>query len=282
MDVVVGRRQFVTTACAAMMCLPDSRLGLSHETEPIVRQPTPEFADLKALVFDVFGTLVDWRNSVIAEGVAWGKATGFQIDWVEFTDRWRLGYRPAMAKVRSGELPWTRLDDLHRMILDDLLEEYHIRGLSEDDKVNWAHVWRRLKPWPDSVAGLSRLKTKYVVAPLSNGNIALMVGLAKFAGFSWDAILGAELVKHYKVDREVYLSVPYYLDIKPEQVMMVAAHRNDLDAARSCGLRTGFIYRPNEFGGGKAGVPDKAQSGDYDVVAVSATALAQQLGAGAG
>jgi 2-haloacid dehalogenase len=261
------------------MCLPDSGPVLTRQTETGVRQQAPELADLKALVFDVFGTLVDWRTSVIAEGVAWGKAKGIQIDWAEFADRWRLGYRPSMAKVRSGELPWTRLDDLHRTILDGLLEEYRIQGLSEDEKVDWAHVWRRLKPWPDSVEGLSRLKTKYIIAPLSNGNIALMVSLAKFTGFPWDAILGAELVRHYKVDREVYLSVPYYLDLKPEQVMMVAAHRNDLDAARSCGLRTGFIYRPGEYGAGKAGVPDKARPGEYEVVATSATDLAQQLGA---
>jgi 2-haloacid dehalogenase len=279
MGVVVGRRQFVASACAAAMCLPDPRVFITHQMENTGRQLTPELADLKALVFDVFGTLVDWRSSVIAEGVAWGKAKGIQIDWVEFADRWRHGYRPSMAKVRNGKLPWTRLDDLHRMILDGLLEEHHIQGLSEDEKVRWAHVWGRLKPWPDSVEGLSRLKVKYIIAPLSNANIALMVNLAKFTGFPWDVILGAELVKHYKQDREVYLSAPFYLDLGPEQVMMVATHRNDLDAARSCGLRTGFIYRPDEYGGGKAGVPDKAQQGDYDVVAVSATDLAQQLGA---
>ncbi|PYU27824.1 MAG: haloacid dehalogenase type II [Acidobacteria bacterium] len=238
-----------------------------------------ELANVKALVFDTFGTVVDWRSSVIAEGMAWGKGKGLQIDWAQFADRWRLGYRPAMDKVRKGEIPWTRLDDLHRMILEGLLKEYHIQGLSEEEKVSWTYVWRRLKPWPDSVEGLTRLKKKFIIAPLSNGNIALMASLAKFGGLPWDAILGSELVHHYKPDREVYVSAPYYLDLKPEEVMMVAAHKGDLQAARSCGLRTGFIYRPNEFGTGSAGVPDKAQPGDYDVVSTSAVDLAQQLGA---
>jgi len=239
---------------------------------------TPELKKVKALVFDTFGTLVDWRGSVIAEGQVWGKAKGLQIDWAQFADRWRLGYRPAMDKVRKGEIPWTRLDDLHRMILEDLLKQYNIGGLSEEEKVHWTYVWRRLKPWPDTVEGLTRLKKKFIIAPLSNGNIALMTNLAKFGGLPWDAILGAELAKHYKPDREVYLSAAYYLDLKPEEVMMVAAHTQDLQAARSGGLRTGFIYRPNEFGGGAAGTPAKAQPGDFDVVSTSAIDLAHHLG----
>ena len=140
---------------------------------------------MKACVFDIFGTVVDWRSSVIAEATRWGKAKGLNIDWTGFTDRWRLGYRPAMDKVRKGEIPWTKLDDLHRMILEDLLKQYKIEGLSEEEKVNWAHVWRRLKPWPDSVEGLSRLKKKYIISPMSNGNVALMTHLAKFAGLPW-------------------------------------------------------------------------------------------------
>jgi 2-haloacid dehalogenase len=243
------------------------------------RELAPELKKVKALVFDTFGTIVDWRESVTVEGMAWGKAKGLQIDWAQFADRWRLGYRPAMDKVRKGQIPWTRLDDLHRMILEDLLKEYNIRGLSEEEKVSWTYVWRRLKPWSDSVQGLTRLKKRYVIAPLSNGNIALMTNLAKFGGLPWDAILGSELVKHYKPDREVYLSAAYYLDLKPEEVMMVAAHVGDLQAARSCGLQTGFIYRPNEFGNGSAGKPDKAQPGDFDVVSISTIDLAHQLGA---
>lgn len=234
---------------------------------------------VKALVFDTFGTIVDWRSSVIAEGVAWGRAKGLNIDWASFADRWRLGYGPAMNKVRKSEIPWTNLDDLHRMILEGLLKEFAIKNLSEQEIVSWTYVWRRLKPWPDSVEGLTRLKKKYIIAPLSNGNIALMTSLAKFGGLPWDAILGAELVKHYKPDNEVYQSAPYFLGLKPDEVMMCAAHLGDLHAARKNGLRTGFISRPNEFGNGSAGVPDKAKPGDFDIVSVSVVDLATQMGA---
>jgi 2-haloacid dehalogenase len=164
------------------------------------------------------------------------------------------------------------------MILDDLLKQYKIAGLSDGEKSNWAHVWRRLKPWPDSVEGLRRLKEKYLISPMSNGNVALMTRLAKFGGLPWDVILGSDLVKHYKPDREMYLSAPFYLDLKPEEVMMCAAHVPDLQAALSHGLRTGFIYRPDEYGGGPVGVPDKAKPGDFDVVSVSMIHLAEQMG----
>ncbi|MBZ5644143.1 MAG: haloacid dehalogenase type II [Acidobacteriia bacterium] len=240
--------------------------------------PKPELASVKALVFDTFGTVVDWRNSVIAEGKTWGKEKNLKINWEEFADRWRLGYHPAMEKVRKGEIPWTRLDDLHRMILEDLLKNYKIAGLTEQEKVNWTHAWRRLHPWPDSVEGLTRLKKQYTIAPLSNGNIALMASLAKFGGLPWDAILGAELARHYKPDREVYVSAYYFLDLKPEEVMMCAAHSADLEAARQCGLRTGFIHRPTEYGNGHVRIADKAAPGDFDVVSESIIDLAQQMG----
>jgi 2-haloacid dehalogenase len=260
-------------SCAAVTTFSEWNLSFGAQD---ARQGS---ATVKALVFDTFGTIVDWRSSIIAEGVAWGKAKGLNINWADFADRWRLGYGPAMNKVRKGEVPWTRLDDLHRMILEDLLKEFKIKDLSEGEIVSWTYVWRRLKPWPDSVEGLTRLKKKYIIAPLSNGNIALMTNLAKFGGLPWDAILGAELVKHYKPDNEVYLSAPYFLGLKPEEVMMCAAHDTDLNAARRNGLRTGFIYRPDEFGNGAAGVPDKAKPGDFDVVSVSAVDLARQMGA---
>jgi 2-haloacid dehalogenase len=245
----------------------------------MAQEARPGSTMVKALVFDTFGTVVDWRGSVIAEGVAWGKAKGLNINWADFADRWRLGYIPAMNKVRTGELPWTRLDDLHRMILEDLVKEFKIQNLTEEEIVSWTYVWRRLKPWPDSVEGLTRLKKKYIIAPLSNGNIALMTNLARFGGLPWDAILGAELVKHYKPDNEVYLSAPYFLGLKPEEVMMCAAHASDLEGARRKGLRTGFIARPDEFGNGSAGVPDKVKPGDFDTVSVSLVDLAKQMGA---
>jgi len=239
----------------------------------------PELANVKACVFDIFGTVVDWRSSVIAEVSSWGHTKGLNINWAEFTDRWRLGYGPTMDKVRKGEIPWTNLDDLQRVILENLLRQYKIEGLTQKEKVYRAHVWRRLRPWPDSIEGLTRLKQKYIISPMSNGNVALMTGLAKFAGLPWDLILATDLVKHYKPDREMYMSAPFYLDLKPEEVMMCAAHTSDLRSARKCGLRTGFIYRPNEYGGGSAGVPDRAEPGDFDAVSTSIVDLAQQMGA---
>jgi 2-haloacid dehalogenase len=280
MGLKLDRRKFLVAAGAGAAAISFSELrpALAQRATRDPREVKPELANVKALVFDTFGTVVDWRNSVIVEGMAWGKAKGLHVNWADFTDHWRLGYQPAMDKVRKGEIPWTRLDDLHRMILDELLKEFKIDGLTEEDKVSWTHVWRRLKPWPDSVEGLTRLKRKYVIAPLSNGNIALMTNLAKFGGLPWDAILGAKLARHYKPDREVYVSAYYYLDLKPEEVMMCAAHAPDLRAARSSGLRTGFIYRPNEYGNGPVGVADKAKTGDFDVVSVSMTDLAEQMG----
>jgi len=215
---------------------------------------------------------------VIADATRRGKAKSLNLNWVEFADRLRLGYGPAMNKVRKSEIPWTRLDDLQRMILEDLLKQYRIEELSEEEKIDWAHVWRRLKPWPDSVEGLTRLKRKYIVLPMSNGNVALMTNLAKFGGLPWDVVLGSDLVQHYKPDREMYLSAPFYLDLKPDEVMMCAAHVDDLQAVRSYGLRTGFIYRPNEYGGGPVEVPDKAKPGEFDVVSASIVDLARHLG----
>lgn len=234
-------------------------------------------AGVKAMVFDTFGTVVDWRGSIIAEGTAWGKAKGISIDWARFADRWRGGYAPAMNKVRKGELPWTKLDALHRMILEELLTEFGVTGLTEEEKDHWNRVWHRLKPWPDSVAGLTRLKKKYTIAPLSNGNVSLLADMGKHAGLPWDLILSAELARHYKTDREAYLTAVELLSLKAEEVMMVAAHRGDLDAARGCGLRTGFIHRPGEFGGRRRG--DTAKSGDFDVVAGDMVDLAAKMGA---
>src|SRR5215470_17731334 len=232
----------------------------------------------KALVFDTFGTVVDWRGSIIEEGKAWSKTKAFEIDWAGFADRWRAGYAPSMDKVRKGELPWTKLDDLHRMILDQLLMEFRMMpSLTEDEKDHLNRVWHRLKPWPDSVPGLRRLKKKFTIAPLSNGNVALLADMAKNAGIPWDLILSAELAKHYKPDRETYLMAVDLLTLKPEEVMMTAAHRNDLEAARSFGLRTGFIHRADEYGPSRRG--DTAKPGDFDVVAEDMLDLAAKMGA---
>lgn len=236
---------------------------------------------VKALVFDTFGTVVDWRGSIIAEGLAWSGAIGdardSTIDWARFADRWRDGYAPAMERVRTGDLPWTKLDDLHRMILNTLMPEFGMNGLSEAEIDHWNKVWHRLKPWPDAIAGLTRLKKKYIIAPLSNGNVSLLTDMAKNAGLPWDLILSAELAKHYKPDREAYLTAVELLGLKPQEVMMAAAHSGDLRAAASFGLRTGFIYRPNERGSG--GRADQAKPGEFDIVSTDIVDLAAQLGA---
>ena len=241
-----------------------------------VRRGKAQARGVKALVFDTFGTVVDWRGSIIAEGSEWGKAKGISIDWARFADRWRAGYAPSMEKVRKGEMPWTKLDALHRMILDSLLKEFEIQGLTEEEKDHWNRVWHRLKPWPDSVAGLARLKKKYTIAPLSNGNVSLLADMAKNAGLPWDLILSAELARHYKPDRESYLTAVELLSLKPEETMMAAAHRGDLQAARSFGLRTGFIHRPKEYGPTRPA--DTAKPGDFDVVAEDMVDLAEKMG----
>jgi 2-haloacid dehalogenase len=226
---------------------------------------------VKALVFDTFGTVVDWRGSIIAEGATWVR----NIDWSHFADRWRAGYAPSMNKVRNGEMPWTNLDQLNRALLEDLLGEFHVEGLSEEEKDHWNRIWHRLNPWPDAVEGLTRIRTMYTIAPLSNGNVALLTNMAKRAGLPWDLILSAELARHYKPDREVYLIAPDLLGLRPEEVMMCAAHTSDLMAARSCGLGTGFIHRPREFG--PARNADEARPGDFDIVASDILDLAKQL-----
>ena len=233
---------------------------------------------VKALVFDTFGTVVDWRGSIVEEGKAWEKSRGgATIEWGRFADRWRAGYAPSMDKVRKGEMPWTNLDHLHRALLEDLLREFKIEGLSEEEKDHWNRVWHRLKPWPDSVAGLTRLRKKYTIAPLSNGNVALLADMAKNAGIPWDLILSAELARHYKPDREAYLTAVSLLELKPEEVMMCAAHSGDLMSARGFGLRTGFIHRPLEYGPTRKA--DDAKPGDFDAVSNSMTDLASKLGA---
>ena len=230
---------------------------------------------VKALTFDVFGTTVDWRGSLIREGEQWGTARGLQVDWPRFVDSWRAGYAPAMDHVRKGLLPWMNLDQLHRKILDRLFAEYKIDGLSETEKEHFNKAWHRLHPWPDSVAGLTRLKTRFILSTLSNGNVSLLVDMAKFAGLPWDAILCAEIFRHYKPDSETYLGAAEMLGCKPQEVMMVAAHPNDLRAAQRLGLRTAFVPRPREYGDRN---PDATTDTDFDVIATDFVDLAEKLG----
>ncbi|MGC2332653.1 MAG: haloacid dehalogenase type II [Candidatus Acidiferrales bacterium] len=235
---------------------------------------------VKALVFDVFGTVVDWRGSIIREGQRWSREKSLQIDWGKFADRWRAGYGPSMEKVRKGELPWTKLDVLHRVILDQLLVEFNITGLTEGEKESWTNVWHRLAPWPDAVQGLTSLKKNFIIATLSNGNVSLLVEMAKHAGLPWDTVFSAELFHHYKPDREVYLGAVELLSCKPSEVMMVAAHPLDLKAAQSCGLKAGYVPRPLERGPNPpppqpGAAPPTANS--FDVVATNFIDLSAKL-----
>ena len=235
-----------------------------------------DVSTVKALTFDVFGTVVDWRGSLIRQGVAFGAARGLSVDWARFADDWRGGYGPSMDRVRRGELPWTNIDTLHRMVLDQLLEKYHITDLSETDKEHLNRVWYQLTPWPDAVAGLTRLRVRYVLATLSNGNVALLTNMAKYAGLPWDCILSGELMKHYKPDPEVYQTAASLLGLRPEQVMMVAAHKGDLRAAQGVGLRTAFVPRPMERGPERT--PDLTPDPAFTIHAVDFNDLAAKLG----
>jgi 2-haloacid dehalogenase len=230
---------------------------------------------VKTLVFDVFGTVVDWRGSIIREGMALGRRKKLKVDWAAFADAWRAGYRPAMARVRSGELAWTKIDDLHRMILEDLLKRFALGRISEEEIDHLNRVWHRLKPWPDARAGLAKLKRKHVIATLSNGNVALLTNMAKHAKLPWDCILSAEVVQHYKPDPETYLGAADLLGVKPQELMMVAAHKDDLHAARACGLKTAFVPRPREYG--PAVKVDVSREPAFDVHARDFNDLARQL-----
>jgi 2-haloacid dehalogenase len=230
---------------------------------------------IKALTFDVFGTVVDWRGSIIREGELLAAQRRLQVDWPRFADAWRAGYHPAMDRVRKGELPWTHIDALHRMILDGLLTQFKLE-LSEQETEHLNRAWHRLMPWPDAVPGLNRLRARYVVSTLSNGNISLLVDMAKNAGLPWDCVLSSELFGHYKPDREVYEGAARLLGLAPGEVMMVAAHPHDLEAAARVGLKTAYVPRPLEHGSGrKLEAPKSA----FDVTAADFLELAAKLGA---
>lgn len=231
---------------------------------------------VKALTFDVFGTVVDWRSSVIRDGARLSRAKGLFVDWAAFADAWRAQYGPSMDRVRRGELPWTGLDTLHRMALDALLDQFGIIGLTEAEKADLNRAWHRLDPWPDSAAGLAQLRQQFVVATLSNGPVALLVDIARFAGLTWDCILSAELARAYKPDPIVYETAIALLDCTPEQVMMVAAHPSDLRAAQAVGMRAAYVPRPLEWG--SDGKTEPSTDGEFDIVATDFLDLARQLG----
>ena len=229
-----------------------------------------------AIVFDTFGSVVDWRGSLIADLTAFGKQRGIEADWPALVDAWRAAYHPSMDRVRKGLQPWTKLDDLHRASLDRLVAEFGIKGLTEQDLVHINLGWHRLNGWPDSVKGLTRLKTRFVIGPLSNGNVSLLTYMAKHAGLPWDMVFGSDLFGHFKPDPETYLGVAKLMDLAPDQVMMAAAHNNDLANARKCGLMTAFWPRPTEYGPHQK--RDYQADQDWDIVAKDIEDLATQLG----
>lgn len=235
-----------------------------------------DLSGVKALTFDVFGTVVDWRGSIIRYGAELETGLGVNIDWPMFADAWRAAYRPGMDRVRRGDLPWTNLDDLHRMSLDRLAPAFGLAGLDDAQVEVLNMVWHRLEPWPDAVRGVERLSGCYTIATLSNGHVALLSGMAKRAGLRWDVILSAELFRQYKPDEAVYTGAAALLGLPPGEVMMVAAHADDLEAARSAGLRTAYVHRPLEHGAGRAThLPTGA---GFDLYAADFGELASKLG----
>ena len=232
----------------------------------------PPTAPVKVLAFDVFGTVVDWHGSIAREV----NASGLGVDGEKFASAWRAGYMPAMDRVRRGDLGWTKIDDLHRIILDTILPDFGLQAMDEARRRELNKVWHRLDPWPDAVAGLARLKSKFTICTMSNGNLGLLANMAKHGGLPWDLILSAEVFRHYKPDPETYLGVCGVFDVTPAETMMVAAHKDDLRAAQRCGLRTAFVERPLEYGAGVA--RDLSRDPALDFHATDFLDLATQLG----
>jgi 2-haloacid dehalogenase len=247
--------------------------------QPQDEAPRDGYEQVRALLFDTFGTVVDWRSGIAREAAPFLQRYGLGIDPHAFAESWRWRYQPAMEEVRSGRRPFTRLDVLHRENLEGVLVDlgFDLNRASVDELDHLNRAWHRLDPWPDSVAGLSRLRKRYFIAPLSNGNILLLANMAKRAGIPWDAILGAEVVRAYKPRPESYLRTAEVLGLAPAQCMMVAAHNSDLAAARAAGLRTGFVPRPTEHGPGQT--TDLEPTEAWDAIAPDFVSLAARLGA---
>ncbi len=232
---------------------------------------------IRALVFDVFGTVVDWRGSIIREGEALSAAKGLRVDWRGFADAWRQGYQPAMARAMRGEIAWANIDTLHRGILDEVRPRFGLAELGEGEAEHLNRAWHRLAPWPDALEGLQRLKTRFVISTLSNGNVSLLVDMAKNAQLPWDCVLSAELFGKYKPDPAVYQGAAQLLGVERDALLMVAAHPSDLVAAQRAGLRTAYVPRPLEWG--PDGYREPVGSARFDVTAADFVELAAKLGA---
>ena len=236
-----------------------------------------DVSGVRALLFDIFGTCVDWRSGITREVGLIAREKGIGVDGTAFADAWRAKYQPSMEGVRSGQRPWTILDVLHRETLESLLPRFGLEGLNEEERADLNRAWHRLDPWPDVVDGLTRLKRRYIISPLSNGNVGLLAKMAKRAGLPWDLILSAETSRAYKPLPASYLNAVEMLGFAPGEVMMVAAHNNDLAAARSQGLRTAFVARPTEHGPKQS--TDLTATGPWDVVAEDFRELAVKMDA---
>ena len=232
--------------------------------------------NIKALVFDVFGTVVDWRTSIASEAKQCLSKKGYELDWVLFADSWRAKYQPAMEKVRTGGRGFVRLDILHMENLIEVLKDFDIKSVTETELNYLNRAWHRLLPWSDSVPGLLRLKKKFIIGTMSNGNVALMVNMAKNGGLPWDVILGAEPAQAYKPEPETYLTGVDWLNLKPSEVLMCAAHNADLVAAGAQGLKTAFIARPTEYGPNQK--HDFEAEHDFDYISENMLDLADKLG----
>ena len=277
----VSRREFLQAGAVAMVGGSGAGFGalraLASVGVPADGPADPHLGAVKALVFDVVGTVVDWRTTVAGAVAELAKRKGVTVDAAKFANAWHDADRPSMDRVRRGELPWTRLDALRRMALAKIVGEFSMPALSNAEMDALNRAWNRLQPWPDAVSGLTRLEKKFIIAPLSNNNISAMVEIAKLWGLPWDCVLGAELVRRYKPDPAVYLSAAEILELKPAEVMMVAAHLDDLRGAKRAGLSTGFVTRPLEFG--PNGKPDLKPDSSVDVTAKDFNDLAGQFGA---
>lgn len=233
-------------------------------------------SDVKALLFDVFGTVVDWRGSIIRDMQRFGKAHQINNDWQQFALDWRALYQPAMETIRSGNRGYVTLDQLHRENLQQLLEAYELNTLDDSTLNHINQVWHRLQPWADTLPGMARLKKHHILASLSNGNVALMVNMAKHSSIPWDMILGSETARGYKPEDKVYLHSAHMLGLQPEQCMMVAAHNDDLRAARNLGFKTAYINRPYEYGDGQT--TDLHAEESWDIIGDNMTDIADSLG----
>jgi 2-haloacid dehalogenase len=230
---------------------------------------------VRALVFDVFGSVVDWRGSIASQLRHWGNLHQIALDWDAFARQWRAHYQPSLERVRSGQRAFVPLDELHRESLEKLLIQFGLQDIHEDQKNEINRVWHRLDAWPDSIAGLLRLKSHYTIAPLSNGNVALLNNMAKYAGLPWDLNLSTEWFQAYKPQPQTYLGAARALGLEPAEVMMCAAHNDDLAAARAAGLRTAFWPRPTEYGIDQS--KDFEAQQDWDIIALDVRDLAHQL-----